>query len=216
MWASVGRLVPRYGARATGGGTAAAAAAAAGPHGPGRPPSAGRSSGEWRRSAAGARIGGRLWREGAGRRAGRGAGKPAARHLPVNGHSIAASAVDAEPRLQPRTEPRDHPNLSAARPSSIARPSSSTSSVAFRCAGKPAARHVPVNGQGIAASQCIAASAVDAEPRLQPRTERRYLPRYSKVLLGPPQRLARTWQHVLPRRPASTAAPPAAPRSRSL
>src|SRR6266567_3535571 len=39
-----------------------------------------------------------------------------------------------------------------------------TSSVALRCAGKPAARHVPVNGQG------TAASTVSAEPRLQPRT----------------------------------------------
>jgi len=31
------------------------------------------------------------------------AGKPAARHVPVNGQSTAASAVNAEPRLQPRT-----------------------------------------------------------------------------------------------------------------
>src|ERR1041385_6156380 len=69
-----------------------------------------------------------------------GAGKPAARHLPVNGQSIAASAVGAEPRLQPRTEAgppetlRDMTNL-------IARSSSSTNSVASMCAGKPPAPH---------------------------------------------------------------------------
>src|SRR5437867_6811141 len=84
-------------------------------------------------------------------------------------------------------------------------------------AGKPAARHLPVNGQ------CIAASAVNAE-----RASERNAPpplheverglggeALFRVRLGPPLRLARTWQHVLPRRPASTAAPPAAPRSRS-
>src|ERR1043166_5740921 len=38
-----------------------------------------------------------------------------------------------------------------------------TSSVAPKCASELAARHLPVNGQS------IAASAVDAEPRLQPR-----------------------------------------------
>src|SRR5437867_10548427 len=106
-----------------------------------------------------------------------GAGKPAARHLPVNGQCIAASAVNAEPRLQPRTEATGRPLLYhlfrlsesvrgtpvlIARPSSyttvfIVRPFSSTSSVALRCAGKPAARHLPVNGQ------CIAALAADAE-----------------------------------------------------
>src|SRR5437867_8238304 len=101
-----------------------------------------------------------------------GAGKPAARHLPVNGHSIAASAVDAEPRLQPRTEATGRPLLyhlfrlsESVRGTTvlIVRPSSSTSSVALRCAGKPATRHVPVNGHS------IAASAADAERPTQPR-----------------------------------------------
>src|SRR5207245_9978031 len=41
---------------------------------------------------------------------------------------------------------------------------SQRSTGALMCAGKPAARHLPVNGQ------CTAASAVSAEPRLQPRT----------------------------------------------
>src|SRR5712691_706314 len=79
------------------------------------------------------------------------AGKPAARHVPVNGHSTAASAVRAEPRLQPRTT-TDVININDQRSVDVA--------------GKPAARHVPVNGQS------IAASAVRAEPRLQPRTPR--------------------------------------------
>src|SRR5438034_1369281 len=37
----------------------------------------------------------------------------------------------------------------------------------------------------------------------------------SRAPLALQRKAARTWQHVLPRRPASTAAPPAAPRSRS-
>ena len=92
----------------------------------------------------------------------------------MNGQSIAASAVDAEPRLQPRTTIR---NLPWACESEIAKPGaidpttgdSSPERIA-PSAGKPAARHLPVNGHS------IAASAGDAEPRLQPRTTIRNLP----------------------------------------
>src|SRR2546425_7484425 len=102
-----------------------------------------------------------------------GAGKPAARHLPVNGQCTAAAAVSAEPRLQPRTTTvlitiNDQRRVDVA--------------------GKPAARHVPVNGQS------TAASAVNAEPRLQPRIVATRSPistvapsqRFPTVDLGPP------------------------------
>src|SRR2546427_1988716 len=100
------------------------------------------------------------------------AGKPAARHVPVNGQSTAASAVSVEPRLQPRTSrrtplfPTGAPSIPTVRicPRHDRPHPVINDQRRVDVAGKPAARHVPVNGQ------CTAASAVSAEPRLQPRT----------------------------------------------
>src|SRR5207249_4667543 len=77
--------------------------------------------------------------------------------------------------------------------------------------------------EGLSSNLCAAAPdrAVFPAPRSllpAPSEARSLLPApcsLSRALLALQRKAARTWQHVLPRRPASTAAPPAAPRSRS-